>query len=362
MTHGVCSTLAAALFCVAFGLFAEARQGGTEKPEKFRVYIGTYTEAKNPSFLAVHPSRKFLYAVSEGDGKTGGISAYAIDPNTGNLTVLNAQSSGGAGPCHLIVDSAGKDVLAANYNGGSCCCIPIKADGSLAQPTEVIQHKGSSVNKARQEGPHAHSINLDAKNRFAFCADLGLDKVLVYRFDAAKGTLTPNNPPAFDTAPGSGPRHFAFHPDGKTAYINGELDMTITACDYDADKGVLTKTQTLSTLPTGADRKGASTAEVVVHPSGKFVYVSNRGHNSIAIFAIDSKTRALTAVGHQSHKISTPRNFAIEPTGQYLLVANQSGDSVVSFRIDANTGELSPTGSSVEVPAPVCVRFVPIAK
>ncbi len=355
--------------------------------EKYRVYIGTYSgklskgiyqlelnlkdgklsaptlaaQTKDPSFVALHPNRKFLYAVSEGGGK-GTIKAFAIDPNTGTLTFLNEQRSGGAGPCHVVVDRAGKNVLAANYGSGSCCSIPLQADGKLAEPASVIQHKGSSVDKSRQQGPHAHSINLDAANHFAFCADLGLDKVLVYRFDAARGTLTPHEPPALNVAPGSGPRHFAFHPDGKTAYVNGEMDMTITACDYDAAKGVLTKRQTLSTLPKDANRKGASTAEVVVHPSGKFVYVSNRGHNSIAIFAIDSKTRALTAVGHQSHKISTPRNFAIEPTGRDLLVANQSGNSVMSFRIDPQTGELTPTGSVVEVGAPVCVRFLPIAK
>jgi 6-phosphogluconolactonase len=389
LSYAICSMLVAGLVAGGLASFAPA---GSDTPDKLWVFVGTYTDGKSkgiyrcelnlktgklsepqmaaalksPSFLAVHPSERFLYAVNEGGGtlgkSTGAVSALSLDPKTGALALLNEQPSGGSGPCHLVVDRAGRNVLAANYGSGSCCCIPIKTDGLLAEPTSVIQHKGTSIDKSRQEGPHAHSINVDAKNRFAFCCDLGLDKVLVYRFDAAKGTLTPNDPPALDMAPGSGPRHFAFHPDGKTAYVCGEMAMTITACDYDADKGILTKTQTLSTLPKDADRKGASTAEVVVHPSGKFVYVSNRGHNSIAIFAIDAKTRVLTAVGHQSKGISTPRNFAIEPSGQYMLVANQSGDSVIVFRIDAKTGELTPTGTSVDVPAPVCVRFVAVAQ
>jgi 6-phosphogluconolactonase len=358
------------------------------KPERYRVYIGTYTgkqskgiyqleldlkdgklsepvvaaELGNPSFVAIHPNKKFLYAVSEGGGK-GMISALAIDPKTGSLTLLNSQPSGGAGPCHLVVDRAGKNVLAANYGGGSCCCIPIGADGKLGDTASVMQHKGTSVNKSRQEAPHAHSINVSADNRFAFCADLGLDKVLSYRLDADKGTLTPNDPPAFVTPPGSGPRHFAFHPDGKTAYINGEMTMTLIACDYDAAKGVLTQKQVISTLPKDETRKNGSTAEVVVHPSGKFVYVSNRDpYNSIAIFSIDPKTGELKAAGQEGHGVKTPRNFAIEPTGQYLLVANQSGNSVMSFRIDPSTGMLTPTGSSVSVGAPVCVRFLPISK
>ena len=385
--HRCLSSLAvSALLIAALGLFAGA--GSDKQPDKFRVYVGTYTgggkskgiytfdldaktgkmskpvvaaETKDPSFVAIHPGHKFLYAVGEGGAK-GGVHAFSIDAKTGMLTLINSQPSGGAGPCHLIVDPSGNNVLAANYDGGSCCCIPIKSDGSLDDPSAVMQHKGSSVNKARQEGPHAHSINVDAKNRFAFCADLGLDKVLVYRFDSAKHTLTANDPPAFDTAPGAGPRHFAFHPDGKTAYICGELDMTLTACEYDADKGVLTKTQVLPTLPDNAKRKGASTAEVVVHPSGQFVYVSNRGHNSIAIFGIGAKTRIVTLIGHQSKGISTPRNFAIEPTGHYMLVANQDGHSVIAFRINQKSGELTPTDSSVDIPSPVCVRFLPMTK
>lgn len=381
MTTKMGLALAAMMGCAVFGTFAGA--GSDKQPAKFRVYLGTgkniyqleldtrdgtmskavlAAELANPSFVAIHPSQKYLYSVSEIN--KGSIVAYSIDAKSGTLTLLNSQSAGGSGPCHVVVDRDGKAVLAANYGSGSCTSIPIKEDGSLAEPASVHQHQGKSI-LGNQKGPHAHSINMDKGNRFAFCADLGLDKVLVYRLDAKSGTLTPNDPPAFDTPPGSGPRHFAFHPDGKSAYINGEMSMTLIACDYDADKGVLTRKQVISTLPEDEKRKGGSTAEVVVHPSGKFVYVSNRDpYNSIAIFAIDPKNEKgeLRAVGHESRGVKTPRNFAIEPTGQYMLVANQSGSSVISFRIDGKTGELTPTGSSVEVASPVCVRFVPLPK
>ena len=360
---------------------------------KLWVYVGTYTKGTkskgiyrydldmatgklsggevvirvNPSFLAIHPNHKFLYAVGEVNDfkgqKTGGVTAFALDAKTGHLTQLNQQISSGAGPCHLTVDKAGKNVLVANYGGGSISVLPIGTDGKLGEPTAAIQHKGgSNVVKGRQEGPHAHSINLDAANKFAIVADLGLDKVLVYKFDAAKGTLTPNDPPAMATAPGAGPRHFAFSPDGKRAYVINEIESTLTALTYDADKGVLTKGQTLSTLPEAV--KGNSTAEVVVHPSGKFVYGSNRGHDSIAVFTIDAKTGALTATGHQNYMLKTPRNFSIDPTGKYLLAAGQSNGKVVVFAINQQTGELTPTGSVVDVPAPVCIRMMapPTAK
>jgi 6-phosphogluconolactonase len=358
------------------------------KADTLWVYVGTYTggpskgiyrfnldpatgtltnralaaETTNPSFLAIHPNHRFLYAVGEIDNfngqKTGAVSAFAIDPATGDLKLLNQQSSGGAGPCHLIVDKQGKHVLAANYGGGSACVLPIQADGRLGNATAVVQHKGSSVNKQRQERPHAHSINLDAANRFAFVADLGLDNVLIYRFDAARGTLTPNDPPWVNLAPGAGPRHFAFHPSGRFAYVINELASTVTALSYDADKGTLKELQTVTTLP--KDFKGNSwTAEVVVHPSGKFLYGSNRGQDSIAIFAIDPETGKLTPVGHQTHQIKIPRNFNVDPTGRLLLVANQDGNNIVVFRIDQKTGELTPTETVVEVPKPVCVRMMP---
>ncbi len=378
-----------ALIAISLNSTSSCRAADAAAAAKWRVYFGTYTgaiskgiyhstldlgtgqlsppqlavEIKNPSFVAIHPSRKFLYAVSEIadiQGKPlGGVSAFAIDAATGNLTLLNQQSSEGAGPCHLVVDAAGKNVLVANYGGGSVAVLPIDSTGKLSAASASIQHTGSGVNKSRQEKPHAHSINLDAKNRFAFAADLGLDKVLIYRFDADKGTLVANDPPAGVVAPGSGPRHFAFHPSGRFAFVNNEMTSSVTAFQYDADKGSLTGVHTLSTLP--QEVKGNSTAETVVHPTGKFVYVSNRGHDSIAIFTFDAASGKLTAAGHCLTGGKTPRNFNIDPTGQFLLAANQGTNDVFSFRIDSATGQLTATGSKIEVGSPVCVRFVSLA-
>jgi 6-phosphogluconolactonase len=358
-----------------------------DKPDKLRVYIGTYTgknskgiylgeldlasgtltikglagESTNPSFLAIHPSQKFLYAVNEvpsfDNKKTGAVSAFAIDPKTGNLTLLNQQPAGGTGPCHLVVDKAGKNVLVANYSGGTVASLPIGDDGKLKEPVSVIQHKGSSTDPSRQKEPHAHSINLDAANKFAIAADLGLDKLLVYKFDPAKGTLTPNDPPSASVAGGAGPRHFTFDPKGKYGYVINEMGNTVTAFSYDPDKGTFKEIQTIATLP--KDFSGKSwTAEVVAHPSGKFLYGSNRGHDSIAIFAVDPDTGKLTAQGQEPTKGKTPRNFAIDPTGSYLLAENQDSGTIVVFRIDPKTGGLMQVGEPVSVPAPVCVRFV----
>jgi 6-phosphogluconolactonase len=357
------------------------------KPGQASVYIGTYTqrgskgiylahldlaggtlrlaglagEVVNPSFLAIHPSHKFIYAIGEvgtfAGGKGGAVSTFSIDAATGKLTLLNQKSSRGPGPCHVTVDRLGKNALVANYGGGSVACLPIGEDGRLGDATAFIQHKGSSVNPQRQREPHAHSINLDAANRFAFVADLGLDKVLVYRFDPSAGTLEPNDPPAAVIASGSGPRHFAFHPSGRFAYVINELNSTVTAFAYDAERGTLQTLQTVTTLPEGFDGKSFP-AEVQVHPSGKFLYGSNRGHDSIACFAIDAATGRLTPIGHEPTQGKNPRNFGIDPTGAYLLAANQDGDNVVAFRIDPATGKLSPTGQSIRVPMPVCVKFM----
>jgi 6-phosphogluconolactonase len=325
--------------------------------------LGLAAEMKSPSFLAVHPSGKYVYAVSEiGDfagGKTGGVAALAIDRATGKLTKLSDAPSGGAGPCHLTVDKAGRCVLVANYGGGSVSAIAIGEDGKLGKTTARIQHAGSSVNPARQKEPHAHSINLDAANRFAVAADLGLDQLLVYRFDAATGTLEPNDPPHTKLKPGAGPRHFAFHPGGKFAYAINEIDCTMTALAYDADKGTLTALQTLSTLrPDEKYQNGWSTADVHVHPSGKFLYGSNRGHDTIVVYAIDADKGTLTYVENQPTRGKTPRNFAIEPTGKWLLAENQSSDTIAVFGIDAQSGKLKPVGDVVECPSPVCIQFV----
>jgi 6-phosphogluconolactonase len=361
--------------------------------EDLLLYVGTYTRGKSegiyrltmnsetgeltlrgvaakldsPSFLAIHPNRGYLYAVNEisdlNGRKTGGVSALAIEPFDGSLTLLNQQPSGGAGPCHLVVDPSGKNVLVANYGGGSVASLPIQSDGQLSAPASVIQHTGSSVNPNRQKEPHAHSINLDEVGRFAFAADLGVDKIFVYRFDAESGKLTPHDPPAATVAPGSGPRHFAFHPSGKFAYVINEMLLTVTAFAYDPKHGALQEIQTISTLPpnTEIQGKGYSTAEVVAHPSGKFLYGSNRGHDTITAFAIDSQTGKLTRIENEPTQGRTPRNFALDPTGRWLLAENQDSGTIVVFAIDPNTGELNATGAKAEVPNPVCIRFVPPA-
>ncbi len=325
--------------------------------------IGLVAETTQPSFLAVHPSRRFLYAVNEiadyEGRKSGAVSAFAIDRRSGKLTFLNEVSSRGTDPCYVSLDKTGKYVLVANYSGGSVAMFPVLEDGRLGEASAFVQHVGSSVNRERQEGPHAHSINLSPDNRFAIAADLGLDEMLIYRFDPTKGSLAPNDPPFAKVNPGAGPRHFAFHPSGRSAYVINEMQSTVTAFSYDAARGVLRVLQTISTLP--KDFAGHSdTAEVQVHPSGKFLYGSNRGHDSIAVFAIDSGKGTLTPVAHVPTQGKTPRNFGIDPTGSYLFAANQDSDNIVVFRIDAKTGRLTPTGQVLEVPTPVCVKFVAI--
>ncbi|MBN2133454.1 MAG: lactonase family protein [Sedimentisphaerales bacterium] len=356
----------------------------TVSAESITVYIGTYTggrnaskgiyrsaldlktgelsdpalaaEAGNPSFLEIHPSSKWLYAVSEA-GRAGSVGAYAIDADSGNLTLLNRRPSGGSGPCHVSIDHAGRNVLVANYGSGSASVIPIEPDGRLAEPTGLVQHKGSSVNPQRQKGPHAHSINASPDDRFAFVADLGIDKIMTYRLDTEKGTITANDPAFAKVAPGAGPRHFAFHPSGKYAYVINELNGTMTAFAYDATAAALTEIQTITTLPTGFEGSNAC-AEVRVHPSGSFLYGSNRGHDSVVVYRIDPGKGTLTFVEHEGAGIKTPRNFNIDPTGAFCLVANQGADSVVVFRIDPKTGALAPTGHRISVAKPVCIRFV----
>ncbi len=322
-------------------------------------------EAKNASFVAIHPNRRLLYSVGETadfNGKpSGSVTAFSIDLPTGKLTRLNQQSSVGAGATHLSVDAIGKNVLVANYGGGSIASLPIKADGRLGEATAFIQHEGGSVDKARQKGPHAHGIYVDPANAFVFVPDLGMDKVMIYRFDAEKGKLAANDPAFAAVAPGSGPRHFAFHPSGNFAYVINEMFCTVTAFSYDAKRGALKEFQTISTLP-GAVEKGFSTAEIEVHPSGKFLYGSNRGHHSIVVYAIDEHTGRLTLVQHQSTEGQTPRGFGIDPSGNWLLAGNQGTHNVAVFKIDTATGKLQSTGRRLEVGSPVCVRFVPLTK
>lgn len=352
---------------VYFGTYTKGDSKGIYRSE-FDTQTGKLSEAEvaaettSPNFLAIHPDGKHLYAVSEvndADGKpVGGVVGYQLDPASGELTRINGQSTKGAGPCHLVVDPTGKNVLAANYSGGSVVCLPIKENGSLEEASSFIQHEGSSVDPRRQTAPHAHSINTAPDNRFAVAADLGLDKILIYRFDPNTGSLKPNDPAFVRTPRGGGPRHFAFHPNGKFAYSNNEILLSVTAYEYNGERGILNPLQTVSTVPEGTPLKGNSTAEVRVHPNGKFVYVSNRGPNSIAVFKVDQNTGLLDRVGIVSTGGKTPRNFNLTPGGKWLLAANQNSRNIVVFKINEETGLPEPTGDEIEVPNCVCVRFL----
>jgi len=373
-----------AIGALALGLTTMAQQ-----PGELIVHIGTYTgptskgiyvsrlntatgalaepvlaaETPSPSFLALHPSRALLYAVNEigeYEGKpAGSVSAFAIDRKTGLLTLINRQSSGGGGPAHISTDRKGAHVLVANYGGGSVAALPIAPDGSLQPISGFVQHTGSSVNPARQKSPHAHSIDLDPEGQHAYVADLGLDKVLIYRYDASKGTLTPGDPPFATVEPGSGPRHVAIHPSGRFAYVTNEIVLTVSAFARDAKSGALKTLQTLSTLPEGVKPQPTySTAELTMHPSGRFLYGSNRGHDSITVYAVDQSSGRLTFVHNEPTGGSTPRSFGIDPSGRWLLAANQRSDSVVVFQIDQASGKLTPTATRISVGAPVCVTFL----
>jgi 6-phosphogluconolactonase len=359
----ILSTVYAEPLDVYFGTYTSGRSAGegiylsvldTETGELAAPVLAV--EAKNPSFIEIHPAGGFLYAVSESGG-AGAVSAYTIDPDTKGLKLLNRRPSGGSGPCHVNIDHAGKNVLVANYGSGSVSVIPIKADGSLAEPTGFVQHEGASVNSQRQKGPHAHSVNVSPDNRFAFVADLGLDKIMIYRLDVEKGTITANEPAFAPVKPGSGPRHFTFGADGTFAYIINEMGGTITAFAYEPALGALTEIQTITTLPDGFAGSN-SCAEVRVHPSGRFLYGSNRGHDSIAVYSIDSAKGTLIFVEHEMADIKTPRNFNIDPTGKFCLVANQDANNVVVFQIDQQTGALEPMGHKISVGKPVCIRFL----
>jgi 6-phosphogluconolactonase len=343
------------------GIYVYSFDPGTGKLSS----IGVAAESEDPSFLAVHPSGKYLYAVNEidhfGAQKSGAASAFSIDRKTGKLTLLNQAATRGAGPCHISLDNSGKFALVANYDGGSVATFPVHVDGTLGEAAAFVQHRGSSVNKQRQEGPHAHWIGTSPDNRFALAADLGLDEVLSYRFSAAKGTLTPNNPAYATLNRGSGPRHLVFHPNGKFAYVLTELESSVTVFAYEARNGSLSPLQTLSTLSTlRNDYSGPKeAAEIAVHPNGKFLYASNRaGIDTISAFTINPTKGTLNLKDEYPTMGKTPRNFAIDPTGKFLLAANQESNNIVIFRIDSTTGALSPTGEIVEAPAPVCITFL----
>ncbi|HMK38538.1 MAG TPA: lactonase family protein [Bacteroidota bacterium] len=364
-------------------LFAGVRLPGD--PAIARLFVGTYTSGKsegiyrcrfdtasgelhvesatggvtNPSFIALDRNRSRLFCVNETaefDGKPGGsVSAFAVDPETGDLHFLNSRSTHGAGPCYLTIDAAGRYVLAANYTGGSLAVLPVGNDGSLGEATDFVQHRGSSVTP-RQQGPHAHSIVLDASGRFAYAADLGLDRVMIYRFDHRAGKLLPSTPPWAALKAGAGPRHIALSPDGSAAYVADELDSTLTVFSVDRSTGGLEHRQTLSTLPSGFAGENLP-ADVHVDRSGRFVYVSNRGHDSIAVFAVDATKGVLSPVQHAPTGGKWPRNFTIDPAGGYLLVANQRSDTITVFAVHPESGTLSPKGQATEIPSPVCMKF-----
>ncbi len=324
--------------------------------------LGLAAQTVNPTFLALNPRRPLLYAVNEVDEfkgeASGGVSAFALDRATGKLESLNQQPSGGRGPCHLAVDASGRWLAVANYVGGSVALLPLQADGRLAPATSVIQHYGTSANPQRQAGPHAHCVTFDPAGQFVFACDLGLDKVLSYRLDPDQGLLHPNTVPWASVPPGAGPRHLCFTPDGRHAYLICEMGSRIIAFAYEPAQGALDEVQSVSTLPDGF--RGRNTAaEIAVHPSGKFLYGSNRGDDSLAVFALEGRTGQLTLRQRVASGGKTPRHFALDPTGRWLLAANQDSDNLVVFRLDRRTGKLTPIGHAVTLGAPVCVTFVP---
>jgi len=323
--------------------------------------MGLMAETPDPTFLALHPSGKYLYAVNELNTfqgkKTGGVTAYSIDRATGKLTQLNQVSSGGPGPCHLIVDATGKTLMVANYAGGSFASFPIGADGKLGEAASFIQETGSSVDKSRQSEPHAHSVNLPKNNKFMLGADLGTDKIMIFRLDAAHGKITPSDPPSASVKPGSGPRHMVIAPDQKHVYVLSEMGSSVTTFEYNPDTAAMKELDMVSALPAGF--KGQSSgAEIAIANNGNFVYASNRGNDSIAVFRVDKKTGKLTLIQNQSTLGKQPRAFALDPTGNYLIAGNQQTNTMATFKVDRNTGMLSPTGDKYDLGAPVTFVFL----
>ncbi len=319
--------------------------------------VGVTSGIQRPSFLALHPNGRLLYAVSEMGDHSGGLSAFALDPATGVLTFLNRQSSHGAASCHLSVDSTGRFVFAASYSSGNIVVLPLEDDGRLQPASQVVEHVGPGETPEHHTTARAHMIIQDPTHRFVLVPDLGLDRLMVYAFDAATGALSPHDPPYVSVKPGAGPRHIDFDPSGRYAYLINELDGTLGAFAYDASAGRFEHLHTLSTLPEGYSGP-ISCADVHVAPSGRFVYGSNRGHDSLVCFAIDPATGRMTPAGHTPTGGQTPRNFGLDPAGRFAVVAHQDSDSLVVFSIDPDTGALTPTGQVVDVPAPVCVKFL----
>ncbi len=343
--------------------------GTYTKPGKSQgIYVGTINtetgklgplklaaEAKSPSFVALSPNGKNLYACAEAGG--GAVAAFAVQPD-GTLQPLNQGDTGGAGACHVWVDATGGTVLAANYGGGSIAAFRTKPDGSLGERSAFVQFTGSSVNPKRQEKPHAHAIYADAANKFVYSPDLGTDNVWIFKLDPAKGTLTPTEPPSGKVPPGGGPRHLAIHPNGKFAFVNNEMTLTVTAFHRDSATGALKEIETVSTLPEGTDTAKLSTAEIFCHPSGKWLYVSNRTHDTIAVFTIAADGK-LKLIENAPAGVKVPRGFGLDPSGKWLIAGGQSDDRIAVHKIDPATGKLTLTGETAEVGSPVCVLFAP---
>ena len=323
--------------------------------------LGLAAETPNPSFLTIDPKRRLLFAANETDtfdGKpAGSVSSFSIDPETGKLKLLSQRSSMGPGPCQLVLDKSGKNLLVANYTGGSVAVLPVAGDGKLGEATAFIQHSGHSVNAERQKEPHAHCVTLDTANHFALVCDLGLDKVMIYKFDSTKGTLAPNDPPFVQVKAGAGPRHIVFRPDGRFAYVINELNSTITAFSYDPGAGRLTEIQTVSSLPDYFDGPNTA-AEISTTPSGKFLFASNRGNETVVLFSIDKEKGTLTWIEEQNTGGKKPRQFGIQPSGKHLVIANQDSDTLLVCRIDADNGRLKPSGVFADCPSPACAVFL----
>jgi 6-phosphogluconolactonase len=374
------------LSTTSLGVIGLAAQRVTPSAEERMAFVGTYTtdarsegiyrllldttsgalrlgglavKAANPSYLALHPNGRVLYAVnevSEFAGKpTGAVSAFSVDRATGALMLMNQQQSHGKAPCYVSIDRTGRVVLVANYGGGSITSVPVRRDGRLESAKTVVQHDGKGTDPVRQTAPHAHCILPDPTNRFAIAVDLGIDAVITYRLDERTGSITVVTPGAA-TKPGAGPRHLVFHPNGRFAYVVNELDSTLSVFTYDGERGALEEVQVTAASPDGAVPDNHP-GDVHVASSGRHLYLSNRGDDTIAVFVIDPASGQVTPTQQVSTGGKFPRNFALDPTGRFLVVANQRSDSVLSYRVDGETGRLTPTGSTVEMPLPVCVKF-----
>jgi 6-phosphogluconolactonase len=365
-------------FCLPLLLLIGLQFSCASRSSETFVYFGTYTKGSsegiyvsklntesgalsapqlaaqidNPSFLAIHPNKKLLFAVIETSGDKAAVCSFSIGQD-GKLTKINQQPSKGDAPCHVSVDATGKTLMIANYHGSNCAAFPISADGQIGLGN-YYKHTGSSVTE-RQKKPRPHSVNVDIENKRAFVSDLGIDKIVIYNLDAERSKLMKHA--AISLPAGGGPRHLSFHPSGKFAYGNLEMTRQIVAMSYDSDKGILKQKQVLSTLPKGAKAEG-STAECLVHPSGKWVYVSNRGHDSVAAFAIDQSTGLLTKIEVELTQGKTPRGFGIDPSGKFLIAGHHSSDIVTVFRINQETGALDFTGNTATINAAVNVRFL----